>query len=419
MPRAAVPTATSALFKPLVLRQVRGLRSGLLTVRDRHGAAQLGQASGLRATIDVKSPGFYRAVALGGTVGAAESYARGDWEADDLVALFRLFARDRSTSDRIESGLASLRGLLLRGAHVLRSGSKRYAARNIAAHYDLGNEFFAAFLDPTMTYSAGIFEREDSTMEEASVAKIDRLCAKLRLSADDHLLEIGTGWGALAIRAARRFGCRVTTVTLSVEQARWARDRVARENLGDRIEVRVADYRTLSGRFDKLVSVEMIEAVGHRRLGEFFCRCSQLLRPEGLMALQAITVVDQRYRIARRQVDVIQQLLFPGSDIPSITAMLDAATAASDLRLVQLEDITGHYERTLHEWRRQFQVNRAAIQRRGASEQFCRLWDYYLAYCEAGFAERYTGNVQMVLARPGCRTPPLLARLESFAEDTP
>jgi cyclopropane-fatty-acyl-phospholipid synthase len=408
--------AADALFRGIVHRQLRGIRAGRLTLDDGRGATAFGADTDLRAVIDVRDPAFYRSVAVGGTVGAAQSYTRGEWDADDLVAVFRMFARDRAANDRLERGIAAVRGLAYRVAHRLRSNTRRRSRGNIAAHYDLGNEFFALFLDPTMTYSCGIFEREDSTLEDASLAKIDRLCAKLRLGPADHLLEIGTGWGSLAIRAASQFGCRVTTATLSVEQARLARERVGAAGLSDRIEVVVDDYRALRGRYDKLVSVEMIEAVGHDHLGAYFDACSRLLAPDGVMALQAITVVDQRHAIARRQVDLIQHMLFPGADIPSVTAMLDAATRASALRLVHLEDITPHYARTLREWRRRFDDNIDRARELGVDEPFARLWRYYLAYCEAGFAERYTGTVQMLLANPRAKPDPILPPLGAASE---
>ncbi|RMH43625.1 MAG: class I SAM-dependent methyltransferase [Deltaproteobacteria bacterium] len=382
-------------------RQLTSLRAGELTLRDAHfGDARFGAASDLSATVDVRDGRFYRAVALGGSVGAARAFMRGDWDSDDLVAVFRLFARDRAASDRLETGPAAALGAVRRAAHRLRSNTPRRARRNVSAHYDLGNDFFALFLDPSLTYSAAFYDRPHATLADAQRAKIDRLCRKLDLSRGDHLLEIGTGWGSLAIRAAQTTGCRVTTATLSAEQAALARRRVAEAGLTGRVHVVVADYRELDGRYDKLVSVEMVEAVGHDHLDAFFRVCGQRLRPGGTMALQAITVPDQRYAIARRQVDVIQQLVFPGADIPSVGALLAAAARASDLRVVHLEDNTPHYARTLRDWRARFRARRDDARALGYAEAFLRLWDLYLAYCEAGFAEHYTASVQLVLRRP-------------------
>jgi cyclopropane-fatty-acyl-phospholipid synthase len=397
----ALAIGDRGLLRRLVHGQLAALRSGRLVLRDDAGAARFGADTDLRACVDVRSPRLYRSLALGGSVGAAESYMRGEWDADDLVAALRMFARDRAAGDRLEGGIAALRGLGHRLAHRLRANTRAGSRANVAAHYDLGNDFFALWLDPTLTYSAGYFERDDATMEQASLAKIDRLCDRLALGAGDHLLEIGTGWGSFAIRAAARTGCRVTTATLSAEQARLARERVRAAGVGDRVDVVVADYRELRGRYDKLASVEMIEAVGHDHLADFFGACGRLLASGGRMALQAIAVADHRLAVARRQVDVIQHLLFPGADIPSITAMLAAATRASDLRLVWLDDITPHYVRTLQHWRRAFDASLDRARALGHGEPFLRLWHYYLCYCEAGFAEHYTASVQMCFVRPG------------------
>jgi len=273
----------------------------------------------------------------------------------------------------------------------------------VQAHYDLSNDFFALFLDETMTYSCGIFEHERSTLAEASIAKIDTLCHKLDLKPDDHLLEIGTGWGALSIHAAREYGCRVTTTTISAEQHAMAAERIAAAGLGDRIELLFEDYRRLQGRYDKLVSVEMIEAVGHQFYDEFFARCSALLVPEGQMALQAITIADQAFDAASRSVDFIQRYIFPGSCIPSVTALCSSMTRASDLRLTDLEDIGPHYVTTLAAWRRNLLERWQDARSLSYSDEFLRLWEFYFCYCEGGFAERHISDVQMMLARPGDR----------------
>jgi cyclopropane-fatty-acyl-phospholipid synthase len=280
--------------------------------------------------------------------------------------------------------------------------SRRGARRNISAHYDLGNDFFALMLDPTMTYSCGVFERDDASLEEASLAKIDRLCRKLGLHAGDRLLEIGAGWGALAVHAASRYGCHVTTATISEKQHELVVRRVADAGVSDRVTVLLADYRDLTGRFSKLVSVEMIEAVGAEYFDAFFQACASRLEPGGLMAIQAITVADQRFDDARRAVDFIKHYVFPGSCIPWVGALLGAAAGVSDLRLVDLEDFTPHYARTLAAWRDNLERNRAAVDLI-TDERFRRLWRLYLAYCEGGFLERHTGLVQMVFSRPAWR----------------
>jgi len=393
--------ASASGWKGLVLGRLAALPEGRIALRDASGEVSVGAAApdGLAGRVEVHQPRFWRRVAAGGTLAAAESYADGDWDADDLTAVVRVFARNASALDAVEGGLARLRRPFDALAHALRSNTRLGSRRNIAEHYDLGNDFFALMLDPTLTYSCGIFERPDASLEEASVAKIDRLCRMLALRPGDHLLEIGTGWGALAIHAASRYGCRVTTTTISQRQHDLARERVERAGLLGRVRLVMKDYRDLEGQYDKLVSVEMLEAVGHDFYPTFFAKCASLLREDGRMALQVITIADQRYAQHRRSADFIKRYVFPGSNIPSVTALLTAATTASDLRLRRLEDIGLHYARTLAAWRDNLARNRAAVEAI-TEPRFRRLWHFYLCYCEAAFAERYIGDVQMLLARP-------------------
>jgi cyclopropane-fatty-acyl-phospholipid synthase len=398
---ARLPGEGGAFWKGLVLGRLAGLAEGWLALRDASGEVSLGATApdGLAARLEVRHPRFWRRVATGGTLAAAEAYADGDWEPDDLTAVVRVLARNADALDSVEGGLASLRRPFDALAHALRRNTREGSRRNIADHYDLGNDFFALMLDPTMTYSCGLFERESSTLEEASVAKIERLCRMLRLRPGDHLLEIGSGWGALAMHAAARHGCRVTTATVSRRQYDLARERVERAGLDGRVRVLLRDYRDLEGQYDRLVSVEMLEAVGARYYRTFFAKCASLLREDGLMALQVITIADQRYEQHRRSADFIKRRVFPGSNIPSVTALLAASTAASDLRLRHLEDIGPHYARTLAAWRENL-ARRGEEVARITEPRFRRLWHYYLCYCEAAFAERYLGDVQMLLARP-------------------
>jgi cyclopropane-fatty-acyl-phospholipid synthase len=400
-----VHPATTSTFGPswrgLVLPRLAGLTGGLLTVREQGVGTTFGHASpdGLSAELEVRDPAFWRRLATGGTLGAAESYAAGEWDTPDLTAAVRLVARNLAAMDGLERGLARLRRPVDAIWHALRRNTRAGSRRNIAEHYDLGDDFFQLMLDPTMTYSCGIFDRPGATLEEASLAKIDRLCRLLRLGPDDHLLEIGTGWGAFAIHAASRYGCQVTTTTISANQLARARQRVAAAGLTDRVTVLRADYRDLTGRFDKLVSVEMLEAVGADYYPTFFAKCASLLEEDGLMALQVITIADARYQQHVRGVDFIKRHVFPGSNIPSITALLQAATQASDLTLRRLEDIGPHYATTLAAWRDNLAANAAAVA--GLTDQrFRRIWHFYLCYCEAGFAERYLGDAQMLFARP-------------------
>lgn len=355
------------------------------------------------AHVDVRDDRFWGAVMRRGSIGAGEAYAKGWWLSDDPTAVVRAMVRNRDALSGLDSGIARLSKPLLTAFHALRRNTQKGSRSNISAHYDLSNDFFRLFLDDTMTYSCGIFENEDSTLREASIAKIDALCHKLDLRPDDHLLEIGTGWGALAIHAAGEYGCSVTTTTISKEQHALAQERIREAGLEDRIELLFQDYRRLEGQYDKLVSVEMIEAVGHQYYDEFFKVCAALLKPEGTMALQAITISDQRFDAASRSVDFIQRHIFPGSCIPSVTALCSSMTSASDLRLTDLEDIGPHYVTTLALWRENLLERWDDAKALGYSDEFLRLWEFYFCYCEGGFAERQISDVHMMLARPGVR----------------
>ena len=392
------------------------LTGGELVIEAPGSTVRCGQPAvdGLQARIQVHDPAFWRAVALRGSVGAGEAWAAGDWTADDPAQVVRMFARNHEALASLDSGLARFAMPLLRGWDALRRNSRSGARKNIAAHYDLSNEFFQLWLDPTMTYSSGIYERPDATLEESSVAKLDRLARKLRLTADDHLLEIGAGWGSMAMHAAREYGCRVTTTTISKQQHALATQRVKDAGLQGRIEILLEDYRDLQGTYDKIVSIEMIEAIGWRQYPTYFGTLSRLLRLEGLAAIQAITIADQHYERAKRDVDFIKRYIFPGCTIPSINAMAQAAADNGDLRLVHLEDITPHYARTLRDWRHNLYDSADEALALGFDETFLRLWEFYLAYCEGGFEERHIGDVQLLFAKPGDRLMPLLPALEAL-----
>lgn len=361
---------------------------------------------GLRATVQVRERRFYTEVAFGGSVGAGESFMAGAWAVDDLTALVRILLVNRGVLDGLDGGWSRLAQPALRALHAASRNTRAGSRRNIAAHYDIGNDFFELFLDPTMTYSCATYERGDMTLEQAQVAKLERLCRKLDLQPGDHLLEIGTGWGALAIHAARHHGCRVTTTTISREQHDLARERIAAAGLADRIELRRDDYRDLDGRYDKLVSVEMVEAVGHQYFDTFFARCGELLQPGGTMVLQSITIDDRQYESARDSVDFIKRHIFPGCCIPSFTALAQSAARASTLRIVDVEDIGPHYATTLAAWRRNLFANAAQVRLRGYPEALLRMWHFYLAYCEGGFIERALGDVQVVLQETSAPVAP-------------
>ncbi|HEX9206273.1 MAG TPA: cyclopropane-fatty-acyl-phospholipid synthase family protein [Candidatus Deferrimicrobiaceae bacterium] len=403
--------AESGLFdrlaKSLLFRSLSGIRDGSLRIFDGEGIRTFGQGGDLSATVTVHSPGFYRDAAFGGSVGAGASYMDGAWTCDDLVSVVRILVRNAEALSGLEGGAATLSRPFLRLYHALRRNTEKGSRRNIRDHYDLGNDFYELFLDPSMAYSCGIFERSDSTLEEASRAKFDRACRKLDLRPGDHLLEIGCGWGGLAIHAARHYGCRVTGVTISESQFEYAQRRVRDDGLSDRVTILLEDYRRIGGAFDKLVSVEMIEAVGHQYLDGFFQKCASLLKPDGAMLLQAITVPDRFYRRHLKTVDFIKRYIFPGSFIPSVSA-LSGASSRTELRPVHLEDITPHYARTLREWRSRFHARIADVRALGFPDRFVRMWEYYLCYCEGSFAERFNGNVQVLFAMPSWRgTAPL------------
>jgi cyclopropane-fatty-acyl-phospholipid synthase len=395
------------LARRAVLAMLNRLVYGRITLVENHERHEFGTDSdrfSLRATIFVHHPQLYTRIFFGGSIGAAEAYMEGLWSADDLTMVMRILALNQKTFEAMEKGLARLTAPVYKFFHFVRKNTKVGSRKNILAHYDLGNDFYALFLDKTMTYSCAVFEHKDSTLEEASEAKYDRICRKLRLAAGDGVVEIGTGWGGFAVHAAHHYGVRVTTTTISDAQYQFAQSRIKAAGLTDRITLLKKDYRDLSGQFDKLVSIEMIEAVGHQYLTTFFQTCSRLLKDDGMMALQAITIGDQIFDRHKRSVDFIKRYIFPGSCIPSITAISNALARVTDLQLIDLEDITPHYPRTLQEWRRRFFANIEKVRALGFSETFVRMWEYYLCYCEGGFAERYIGDVQMLLAKPLCRS---------------
>ena len=405
---------TDGLARKFLLRILGKLKRGKITIIDGPHRYVFGETSGaypLEAVINVYHPRFYRKAVLGGSIGSAEAYMNGLWSADDLTTALRIMALNRDSFERLDKGWSKVSAPLNRIWHFLRKNTRSGSRKNIVAHYDLGNDFYRLFLDDTLTYSCGIFDDDGSTMRDASIAKYNRICQKLELSPDDEVIEIGSGWGSFAIYAAQNFGCRVTTTTISDQQFKLGQQRIADSGVADRIDLVMKDYRDLKGKYDKLVSIEMIEAVGHHYLDDFFRSCSHLLKPDGMMLLQAITIADQVYERHKRSVDFIKRYIFPGSCIPSIAAMTKSISTATDLRLFHLEDITPHYARTLAFWRSQFFKNIDAVKALGYSETFIRMWEYYFRYCEAGFAERYIGDVQMLFAKPMCRRESLLPDL--------
>jgi cyclopropane-fatty-acyl-phospholipid synthase len=395
------------LLRKRLLDLLGRLRDCELRLVDGDGELRLGipattpQAT-LKATLRINDAGFWRALAANGSVGAAEAYMDGLWECDDLVALVRILVRNRDTLDAMEGGVARVGGWLMRLWHATQRNTRGGSRRNIAAHYDLGNRLFELFLDDSMMYSSAIFAHADESLESASRRKLDRICSKLQLSPATRVIEIGTGWGGFAIHAARHYGCHVTTTTISREQHDEAARRIQQAGLGERVSLLLQDYRDLGGTYDRLVSIEMIEAIGHQYLDTYFSKVATLLQPDGMALIQAITIEDHRYRQALDSVDFIKRYVFPGSFIPSVTAM-QGAMAKTDLRLFNLEDIGPSYALTLQHWRVRFMARLAEVRALGYPERFIRMWEFYLAYCEGGFIERSIGNAQLLLTRPACR----------------
>jgi cyclopropane-fatty-acyl-phospholipid synthase len=409
-PAVATAGTTGALARRLLFRRLRDLACGRLTVREGGTTTTFGEAvlrPDLAPVVRVTDPSAYADIITGGTIGAAEAYMQGKWTASDLPALVQLFAVNRSVMDGLEGGVARLGAPLLRLAHWYRSNTRRGSRRNIRAHYDLGDELFRLFLDPLMMYSSAVFPRDEASLEEAALHKLALIGERLHLSPDDHVLEIGTGWGGLALYLAAEHGCRVTTTTISANQFELASRRVAEAGLGDRVTVVRRDYRDLDGHYDRLVSVEMIEAVGHRFLDTYFRTCSERLKPTGRALIQGIVMADRHYAQALRSVDFIQKYIFPGGSLPSMASVLGAMARATDLQLTGLHDIGLDYARTLALWRERFLARVRDVRLLGYPDEFIRMWDWYLAYCEGGFRERTISTVQLVFDKPGCRLPAL------------
>ncbi len=386
-----------------VIQRLEAMDSGQLVIRDCLGEVRLGHDDGLSASVEIHDLAFWRLMATGGSLGAAEAYMAGLWDSPDLVSVVRVLARNRELLNRVDSGSARLTSWLMGIWHAFNRNSLSGSRRNIAAHYDLGNDFFSAWLDERMMYSSALYESANDSLEAAQINKLDRICTRLALGPDDHLLEIGTGWGGLALHAAARYGCRVTTTTISREQYDYAAERIREAGLEDRIELKLEDYRDLTGRYDKIVSIEMIEAVGHHYLDTYLAKIDRLLKPNGLALLQAITIEDFRYQRALGNIDFIKRYIFPGSFIPSVSAITGAMGRATRLGLIELADFGASYARTLSDWRQRFEAAWDEISAMGFDDTFRRRWRYYLAYCEGGFHERAISDVHLLLAGPDFR----------------
>ena len=406
LPQTRSARVGEKIAREAIFRLLSKLQVGSLTLHEgpcSHHFGSIDKPHEPQAEVHIHSPAVYSQMLTGGSIGSGEAYMKGYWSSPDAMDVMRIFSANLVLLNKFDASQSVFIKLALKIAHRFNRNTYKGSQLNIAAHYDLGNEFFQLFLDPTMMYSSALFSDKSASLEVASETKLDELCQQLELKPGDHLLEIGTGWGGMAIHAAKNFGCRVTTTTISQEQYDFASARVMEEGLEGQITLLCEDYRNLTGEYDKLVSVEMIEAVGHDFYQNYFRMCSGLLKPNGKMVIQAITMADQRYKEARDSVDFIKRYIFPGGCLPSVAVMAQHIARDTDMQIVHLRDITNDYAETLAHWRQRFLANLEAVRGMGFSEEFVRMWDFYLCYCEGGFRERVISTVQLAFAKPDYR----------------
>lgn len=400
---APKPGVLDKFARKMVLKQFRRIETCSLQLVEGGSTHSFGEPQSgaeLHARVEVVDSSFFGDIAFGGSVGAGEAYMRGAWQCEDLVSLVRILLRNRHVLDDMEKGTAWLTRSAQRFFHWINRNTRAGARRNISAHYDLGNDFFGLWLDESMMYSSAIFEHEGQSLGDAQLHRLDVVCKKLGLGPDDHVIEIGTGWGGFAIHAARNYGCRVTTTTISREQYEMARQRVHQAGLEDRVELLLEDYRDLKGHYDKLVSIEMIEAIGSAQYDTYFSQCSQLLKPGGRMLIQAITIADAQYDYAQKNVDFIQRYIFPGSCLPSLAVMKETIAKVSDMVVTTVDDIGLDYALTLNHWRRNFFTHIHEVIELGYPEEFIWMWEFYLCYCEGGFLEKAISDVHLTAEKP-------------------
>ncbi len=394
---------STALAKRLVFKLFNQLRHGELVIQDgdtthRFGGGDVSIAPS--ATVVIHEQRAYSRILTGGTMGAAEAYIDGDWSTEQLTDVTRVFSANIPILEAMKHKQNWFIKAGVKLAHAARKNSVSGSRENIAAHYDLGNEFFSLFLDPSLMYSSAVYPKGSDNLAEASQHKLKLICEDLELKPTDHLVEIGTGWGGMAIYAAENYGCNVTTTTISKEQLDYARAEVERRGLQDKVTLLFEDYRNLSGQFDKLVSIEMIEAVGHEYFDTYFGRVSSLLKPDGKAVIQAITINEQRYEDYRKSVDFIKRYIFPGGCLPSLNIISGALTRTTDMQIIDLRDIAIDYAKTLKHWHEAFMAELDAVKSLGFDEKFIRMWRFYLSYCEGGFRERIIGTYQITMAKP-------------------
>ena len=397
-------TFLTSIFKSGLQKKFKNLKTGHISVNDGDETFTFGDSnSDEKVSVDIHSQEFYVMTGSGGALGIAEAYVAGYWSSDDVVKLFQIIIRNRDILLSLEKGFAKLVKPINKMIHRGRQNTLKGSKENILAHYDLSNDFYKLWLDPSMTYSCAFFNNDSVTLEEASIEKLDRICRKLDLSEDDSVLEIGTGWGSFSIHAAKNYGCKVTTTTISDAQFDYARSRIKDEGLESKITLINKDYRDLDGKYDKIVSIEMIEAVGYEYIPDYFSKLSSLLKNNGLVALQGITYNDQNFEVYKDSVDFIKKYIFPGSCLISIAQIIDVIKKDTDLAMVDMEDITKHYAVTLNRWRKNFMDVIPKVKEMGYSQAFINMWEFYFLYCEAGFSERNIGDVQMIFAKSGSR----------------
>jgi cyclopropane-fatty-acyl-phospholipid synthase len=407
MPDTLTLIKKSSFYQDIVLKIMAGMEKGNmhLTLPDGQQIT-LGNGEGnVSADVTINNNEFYRQVILYGDIGFGEAYVDSLWDTDNITNVIKWFLLNIENNPAVSGGKTQALALNLlkffnRMAHYKKANTVEGSRKNISAHYDLNNDFFASFLDPTMTYSGAYFYKDGISLEEAQLAKYERLCRQLHLKPTDHVLEIGSGWGGNAIYMAKNYGCKVTSLTISAEQHKLANERVKAEGLGNRVSIMMQDYRLMEGQFDKIVSVEMLEAVGHNYLDLYFKKCHDLLKKNGILALQVITSPDSRYDSLRKGVDWIQKHIFPGSLLPSVAAINGAINRTGDMTMIDLKDLGMHYATTLKLWFDQFNANLPTVRSLGFDDDFIRKWNYYLCYCEAAFAMRNISVMQLVYSRP-------------------
>ena len=401
-----LPEKNGGLARSFMLKVLAKLQIGSLTLNEQNEALTFGSSadpSAPHAEVHVHDNDLYRRILTGGSIAAGETFIEGLWSSPDLTAVTRAFSANMAMLEAMSDKQNLLARVALKVSHWARRNTTTRSRENISAHYDLGNDFFSLFLDPSMMYSSAVYPTPDSDLATAAQHKLRLICEDLELTPEDHLVEIGTGWGGMAIFAAEHYGCRVTTTTISREQFDYTVAAVANKGLQDRITVLFDDYRDLQGRFDKLVSIEMIEAVGHQFYDTYFATVSRLLKPHGKAVIQAITMTEQRYEQARDSVDFIKRYIFPGGCLPSLTVISDSLSRVTDMQMSQLRDITRDYADTLSEWHDGFLGKLDTVRQMGFDDRFIRMWRYYLSYCEGGFRERIIGTYQITMTKPGYR----------------